>query len=49
MEKGELHPANCMIETREDGAPTFTFHIHDEKGDRVLVIDESNWTEAYES
>jgi len=50
MEEGEPHPATCHVESSADGSPDFTFYVHDkDQQDKVLRIDKSNWTEAYES
>lgn len=47
--KGEFLPGGCMVEADDDGKAAFTFFIHDRDGDKVLHVDGSNWTEAYDS
>ena len=46
----EITPVDCTVEIREDGQPETTFLILDRDGiDKVLVVDEENWAEAYDS
>ena len=46
----EVTPVDCTIEVTEDGKDETTFLIMDRDGtDKVLVVDESNYAEAYDN
>ena len=46
----ELTPVDCTVEVAEDGEQELTFSIKDRDGiDKVLVVDEENRAEAYDS
>ncbi len=46
----EITPVDCTTEISEDGQNAVTFYIKDRDGrDKVLVVDEHNWAEAYDS
>jgi hypothetical protein len=46
----EITPIECMVEMVDDGRPERVFTILDRDGvDKTLVVDESNWAEAYDS
>ena len=46
----EISPVECLIETQDDGKSDLTFFILDRDGvDKVLVIDESNRSDAIDS
>lgn len=48
--RDEVTPVDCTVEIRDDGQPETTFLILDRDGiDKVLVVDEENWAEAYDS
>jgi hypothetical protein len=46
----EVTPVDCTVEVVDDGQSEITFLIKDRDGsDKVLVVDEKNWADAYES
>lgn len=46
----EVTPVDCTVEISDDSRPERTFLILDRDGlDKVLVVDHSNWAEAYDS
>lgn len=46
----EVTPVDCTLAVTDDGKKEITFLIKDRDGsDKVLVVDESNWAEAYDS
>ena len=46
----EVTPVDCTVEMQEDGQNDRTFLIKDRDGsDKVLVVKEANWNEAYDS
>jgi len=46
----DVTPVDCTIEVAEDGRPERTFLIKDRDGtDKILVVDESNKGDAYDS
>lgn len=46
----EITPIDCVVEICDDGLPNRTFLIKDKNHiDKVLVVDEENWSEAYDS
>jgi len=46
----EVTPVDCTVEISDDGRPERTFLILDRDGlDKVLVVDQNNWAEAYDS
>jgi len=46
----EVTPVDCTVEVTQDGKDETTFLIKDRDGiDKVLVVDESNYAEAYDS
>jgi hypothetical protein len=46
----EITPIDCVIEISDDGQEQITFFIMDRDGvDKILVVDESNRAEAYDS
>ena len=46
----EITPVDCTFEVVDDGQAEITFYIKDRDGvDKVLVVDESNRDEAYDS
>jgi hypothetical protein len=46
----EVTPVDCTLEIVEDGQPETTFLIMDRDGlDKVLVVNEENRAEAYDS
>ena len=48
--RGEITPVDCTAEVIDDGRPERTFVILDRDGlDKVLVVNEANWAEAYDS
>ena len=48
--RDEITPIDCTAEMVDDGKNEITFHILDRDGvDKILVVDESNRDEAYDS
>ena len=48
--RDEITPIDCTAEMVEDGKSEITFYILDRDGvDKILVVDESNRAEAYDS
>ncbi len=46
----EITPIDCTLEIIDDGQDSRTFVILDRDGiDKELLVDESNWAEAYDS
>ncbi len=46
----EITPVDCTVEVIDDGKRELTFFILDRDGvDKTLIVDESNWAEAYDS
>jgi hypothetical protein len=46
----EITPVDCTAEVIDDGKRELTFFILDRDGvDKTLIVDESNWAEAYDS
>jgi len=46
----EIRPVDCTVKIEEDGKEELTFLIKDRDGtDKVLVVDEHNQAEAYDS
>ena len=46
----EVTPIDCTIEILDDGQKNRRFIIKDRDGiDKQLLVDESNWAEAYDS
>ena len=46
----EITPVDCTVEMQDDGREDRTFLIKDRDGsDKVLVVKEANWSEAYDS
>lgn len=47
--EGEFLPGGCMVDWEEDGRDGITFQIHEKDGDKLLFVNQDNWTEAYDS
>ncbi len=47
--EGEFLPGGCMFKAEEDGRDDFTIHIHEKDGDKLLIVNEQNWPDAYDS
>lgn len=48
--RDEVTPVDCTLEITDDGRIERTFFILDRDGlDKVLIVDENNWAEAYDS
>jgi hypothetical protein len=48
--RDEVTPVDCTTEYFDDRKEEFTFIIKDRDGsDKLLVVDDKNWAEAYES
>lgn len=45
----DFEPGGCIVESIDDGHSKATFHIKDRDGDKILVLDERNWPEAFDS
>jgi hypothetical protein len=46
----EITPVDCTVEITDDGQPETTFLILDRDGlDKVLVVNDDNWADAYDS
>jgi hypothetical protein len=46
----EITPIDCTLEVIDDGKAERTFLIKDRDGiDKLLVVDDSNWADAYDS
>ena len=46
----EITPIDCTLEVIDDGKAERTFLIIDRDGiDKLLVVDDSNWADAYDS
>ena len=48
--RDEINPIDCTVEITDDDRPEITFQIKDrDSSTKVLVVDQNNWTEAYDS
>jgi hypothetical protein len=46
----EITPIDCTLEVIDDGKAERSFLIKDRDGiDKLLVVDDSNWADAYDS
>ncbi len=45
----DFAPGGCIVEAVDDGRPEITFYIKDRDVDKVLIVTEENWAEAYDS
>lgn len=45
----DFAPGGCVVSTEEDGQQDITVYIKDNEDDKVLIITEDNWAEAYDS
>ena len=46
----EITPIDCTLDVIDDGKVERTFLIKDRDGiDKLLVVDDSNWADAYDS
>lgn len=44
-----FEPGGCIVESVDDGHSQATFHIKDWDGSKLLVLDERNWPDAFDS
>lgn len=49
LERMDFSPGGCIVGSEDDGRPEITVFIKDRDGDKVLVIDEENRWDAYDS
>lgn len=45
----KFEPGGCIVESVDDGHNEATFYIKDWDGSKLLVLDEGNWPEAFDS
>ena len=47
---GDFQPSACMVEWDDECRDEITFFMRDKEGkDRVLVVNQENWSDAYDS
>jgi hypothetical protein len=44
-----FEPGGCIVESIEDGQSEATFQIRDWDGSKLLVLNERNWPDAFDS
>ena len=44
-----FEPGGCIVESVEDGQVEATLYIKDWDGNKLLVLDEGNWPDAFDS
>lgn len=49
MRDWDFEPGGCIVESIEDGNPEATVLIKDWDGEKVLVLNERNWADAFDS